>query len=335
MSETAWIGMAMVLVGGAMTGSFALPMKVMRRWEWENTWLVYSVVGLLLLPWIAAFATCPSLGGALGATSAGTLWLTAFFGFGWGVANVLFGLSVGMIGMALTFAIVSGMSAAFGSLLPLILLTPERLGTTGSYMIFLGVALTVGGVAALGKAGRMREKAKQSAGSPQSMRFGLLLCIVSGLLAPMLNFGFVFGASIASNAVKMGATQGNASNAIWAISLTGGFVANGGYAALKLFRSGAWVRYRKSGLEWALGPLTGVLFTVGFLLYGRGATIMGDLGPSVGWPVFQATTILVSTRAGALSGEWRNSGARIMSITLMGLVLLVSAIVVLSVGNRM
>jgi L-rhamnose-H+ transport protein len=249
MSETAWIGIALVLLGGAMTGSFTLPMKIMRRWEWENTWLIYSVVGLLLLPWIAAFATCPSLTGALAATSAGTLSLTAFFGFGWGVANVLFGLSVALIGMALTFAFVSGMSAAFGSLLPLILLTPERMGTKGAYMILLGVALTVSGVASLGKAGRMREKVRQSAGSPQSMRIGLLLCVVSGLLAPMLNFGFVFGAPIAANAVKMGATQGNASNAIWAISLFGGFIANGGYAAFKLFRSGAWARYPKSGIE--------------------------------------------------------------------------------------
>jgi len=335
MSEGTWFGVFMVLTGGAMTGGFTLPMKRIKHWEWENTWLIYSTVGLLILPWAAAFATCPNLASALGSCSAATLCLAAAFGFGWGVANVLFGLSVAMIGMALTFAIVSGMSAAFGSLLPLVILKPERLGTAGANMIIAGVVLAVLGVAALGKAGRMREAAKGATESAKSMRAGLFLCVIAGLLAPMLNFSFIFGSPIAASAVQEGAAPGNASNAIWAIGLFGGFVANGGYAAFKLWRRGTWLRFGKGSSEWALGAATGILFTLGFLLYGRGATILGDLGPSVGWPVFQATTILVSNAAGALSGEWRGSSKGALRFTFAGLGMLVSAIAVLSVGNRM
>jgi L-rhamnose-H+ transport protein len=169
--------------------------------------------------------------GALADTPARTLWITALFGFGWGVANVLFGLSVALIGMALTFAIVGGMSAAFGSLIPLVLLTPDRLGTARGRMILFGVALTTGGVAALGTAGRIRERARRTAGSPQSLRLGLLLYIISGVLAPMLNFSFAFGSVIAANAVNQGATTGNAANAIWSIGLFGALSAT---AAMRL-----------------------------------------------------------------------------------------------------
>ena len=79
----------------------------------------------------------------------------------------------------------------------------------------------------------------------------------------------------------------------------------------------------------------GVLFCAGFLLYGKGATLLGALGPVVGWPVFQATTIMVSTAAGAASGEWRKAGRRFVRLNLFGLAILVSAIVVLSIGNRL
>jgi L-rhamnose-H+ transport protein len=337
MNESAWIGAALVLMGGAMTGSFALPMKFARRWQWENIWLLYSIVGLLLIPWLAAFLTVPGLGAVYQEVPARTVWATGLFGFGWGVANVLFGISVALIGMALTFAIVGGMSAAFGSLIPLVLLTTDRLSTRGGRLVLLGVGLTVGGVAALGTAGRIREKARKQEGSPQAMRAGLLLCIVSGLLAPMLNFSFAFGSGIAANAVKHGATGGNSAHAIWTISLFGGFIGNGGYAILKLARNRTWHKFKMSGIgaEWEMSTIMGVLFTLGFLLYGRGATALGDLGPAVGWPVFQATTMMVSTGVGAASGEWRNAGSRFVGLTCLGLALLVGAVVVLSIGNRM
>ena len=317
-----------------MTGSFTLPMKRIKRWEWENTWLIYSIVGLFALPWVAAFATCPNLAAVFGMVSARTLWVSAAFGFGWGIANVLFGLSVAMIGMALTFAIVSGMSAGLGSLLPLMILKPERLGTPGAHMIIAGVLITILGVAVLGKAGRLGEKSRQAPGADGSMGLGLVLSIVAGLLAPMLNFSFIFGVPITAAAVREGAPPGTAVNAVWAISLLGGFAANAGYAGLQLWRRATWPRFRKTSLEWGLAPITGMLFTLGFLFYGGGATKLGDLGPSIGWPVFQATTILTSNVAGAISGEWRNSSKSVLALTLGGLGLLVTAIVLLSIGNR-
>ena len=79
----------------------------------------------------------------------------------------------------------------------------------------------------------------------------------------------------------------------------------------------------------------GVLFCAGFLLYGQGATLLGMLGPVVGWLVFQATTIMVLTASGAASGEWRGADSRFVCLNILGLAILVSAIVVLSIGNRL
>jgi L-rhamnose-H+ transport protein len=137
--------------------------------------------------------------------------------------------------------------------------------------------------------------------------------------------------------VRQGASVGDAQHAIWCIGFLGGFVGNGGYAILRLFRNRTWARHRATGLgkEWPLSALMGVLFTLGFLIYGRGARTLGDLGPAIGWPVFQATTIMVSTIAGAASGEWRNAQKGFVILSISGLAVLIAAIVVLSFGNRM
>ena len=42
-------GLLLVFVGGVLNGSFAAPMKRLSAWQWENIWLVYSLVGLLVL----------------------------------------------------------------------------------------------------------------------------------------------------------------------------------------------------------------------------------------------------------------------------------------------
>ena len=337
MSDSILVGTLLVLAGGASTGCFPLPMKFTGKWAWENVWLVYSVCGLLLLPWIVALQAVPQLMSVYQATSPRTLLVTALFGLGWGVGNVLFGEAVALVGMALTFAVVGGLCAAVGSLIPLIILRPERLTQASGLVVVIGVVMTVCGVAILGAAGRKREKMLGKHSRSSRVVLGLSLCVASGVLGSMLNFSFAFGSGIADAAVKHGASSSSGSHAIWAVAFLGGFISNGGYAVLKLVRNRTWSQFRE-GTRYSsanLSALMGILFCAGFLLYGKGATLLGALGPVVGWPVFQATTIMVSTAAGAISGEWRGADRRFVWLNILGLAILVGAIVVLSIGNRL
>ena len=61
MSTVKFWGIAWVLAGGVMNGSFVLPMKKMTGWRWENIWLPYSVVAMVIIPWSFALATVPGL----------------------------------------------------------------------------------------------------------------------------------------------------------------------------------------------------------------------------------------------------------------------------------
>lgn len=50
MNEHVALGLALVIFGGMLNGSFALPMKRMPVWKWENTWLVYTLIGMVVGP---------------------------------------------------------------------------------------------------------------------------------------------------------------------------------------------------------------------------------------------------------------------------------------------
>src|SRR5580692_648249 len=150
-------GFLILVVAGVMNASFTLPMKFTRNWNWENTWLVWTLFALVIFPPLAAFATIPHLGELYGEVAAGLVLTVAIFGAGWGIAQVLFGLAVDSIGIALTFSIVLGLSAAVGSLVPLFQLHADRVLTHGGIGIIAGVCIVLVGVTLCAVAGRKRE----------------------------------------------------------------------------------------------------------------------------------------------------------------------------------
>jgi L-rhamnose-H+ transport protein len=119
MPDVLFGGLFLTLLAGLLSGNCMLPMKFARRWQWENLWLVFSVVSLLILPWglVLLFVGDPRpiYAGVL----PGQLLLTLLLGAGWGVAQVLFGLSVARLGLALGYAIIIGLGSLGGTLVPL------------------------------------------------------------------------------------------------------------------------------------------------------------------------------------------------------------------------
>jgi L-rhamnose-H+ transport protein len=65
------------LAGGVM-GANLLPVKWIKIWRWENFWLIYSVVSLLVVPVVLAFVVVPKFGQVYGALSADAI-LTPLF----------------------------------------------------------------------------------------------------------------------------------------------------------------------------------------------------------------------------------------------------------------
>jgi L-rhamnose-H+ transport protein len=331
--NTLWMGMAAVLAGAAMQGSFGLPQKFIRGWAWEKSWLVYSLAGMIVFPWIVAALVIPDPGAVLRAVDGRVLLTTALLGAGWGVGSVLFGLGIARVGLALGFAVIISMTAVFGALIPLAVLDPGQLMSSQGALLAAGLAIVVAGVAFCSRAAALRDKS-----TPGGAGFtpGLLICVASGITSPMLNVGFTLGAPIQSAAVRSGAGAENASIATFAVEFAAGFLVNAGYCLRLLGKNRTWGGSLpgQAGRNTALALAMGLLWFFGFFLYGLGATALGKLGPIVGWPIFMTAMVLIANLWGLVTGEWKNADRRAFGNLGAGLALMVAALAVIAAANR-
>jgi L-rhamnose-H+ transport protein len=309
-------------------------MKFTRRWAWENTWLAFSFFALLLLPTVAALCTVPDLSAVYKASGPTLIWHVAAFGAGWGLAQVFFGIAVDAIGIALTFSLVLGTSAAMGALIPLLMLHADKLHTVEGHLLLLGIALLLVGVALCAVAGRLRENAK-TAGEERQRRGsatpGLILAILCGALASFQNFGLAFGAPLEKIAVQHGANPASAANAIWLPLLMAGAIPNLLYCAYLLRKNSSGYKFAQGGLSyWILAFLMGAFWFGSLLLYGAAVPRLGSLGPAVGWPLYMSLIVVAASLLGIATGEWKQSGRKPLTIQLAGVATLVVAIVILA-----
>jgi L-rhamnose-H+ transport protein len=331
-------GLTLALLGGVLNGSFAAPMKRLSGWRWENIWLVYAVSGLLLLPWIIAAATVPHLGGVFQQASGGALAKIALFGFAWGIGAVLFGQGIARVGLALGFPLILAISSSFGSLLPLLILHPDQLGTRHGEGLIAGTLVMVVGIAFLALGGKRRESERALATAQQSSGFGLglVICIFSGIFSSMLNFAFVFGDEVRQLSLQAGTSSAMSGNAIWALSVSCGFLPNAAYCFYLLNKNRTWGVYlhKTSRAAYTAGAsLMGLLWYLGLVVYGTGADALGALGTIVGWPVFMSMDIIAGMAWGFLGGEWKGASRKSLTYCIIGIVILFGAIGVIAFGN--
>jgi L-rhamnose-H+ transport protein len=330
-------GVLLAMLGGIMAGNCMVPLKYQRRWRWENIWVVFSLVALVLLPWTLAFYRVPNLSAVYANVQFGNFVMPFLYGAGWGVAQVLFGLAVVHIGMALSFAITIGLSAALGTLVPILLQHPRVLVTGHGPMLLLAMVLMLAGVFVCSWAGRRREREQQRETADPTRRsntVGVLLAAAAGLLAPMLSYALAFGDSLIREALRFHTPRADAPYAVWPIALAGGAVPNFLYALWLIQRKKSWANFHPVWPEILLGAIMGALWMGSVAIYGTATTLLGVVGASIGWSIYQICIILTANVSGWIAGEWRGI-SRLSRIALWGgLILLASATLAITYGSH-
>ena len=337
MSPQLWIGLALTLAAGLQSGNCMLPMKFVKRWAWENTWLVFSVFSLIILPWGLALGLVNDVLSLYASLPAGIYVLPLILGAGWGVAQVLFGLSIARLGLALGYAVIIGLGALGGTLVPLVVKNASVIATSRGALILSGMVVMVSGIAVSAVAGRMREQAAGAVAPAGGSNYlaALAMAVICGILAPMINYSFAFGQDIAEAAVRSGTSAASAAYAVWPVTLAGGFLPNLLYSLYLLGKNGTWGKFRGS-LAADVGGAIGmsVLWMGSMATYGVAAVYLGTLGTSVGWALFQIFNIMVANASGILTGEWKTAPKAAMNRLLIGLLLLAVATAIIAAGNR-
>ena len=97
----ALLGVLFHFIGGFASGSFYIPYKKVKGWNWESFWIVGGLFSWLIVPPIAAYLTIPGFMDIIKATASSGLLITYIFGVLWGIGGLTYGLGVRYLGVSL------------------------------------------------------------------------------------------------------------------------------------------------------------------------------------------------------------------------------------------
>jgi L-rhamnose-H+ transport protein len=313
----------LALASGVANGLFTAPLKLERRWRWEQTWAVFIVTSCLVMPAAMVAAAGGGVRAVIEAAPAAAGWAVSF-GFLWGFGAICFGLSVKHIGVSMANSLVLGVSSALGSLVPLAL--SHSLGFGESQMwLYSGIAAFVLGVASCGRAGVLRDRSQ----SGSSAAAGYVLAIVSGVLSAIFNIGYTLALPLAAAGERLGDAAFPAANRIWLLMLGAGAVPNLVYCGMRIWRgrSAGLLAGPGAGARWGRAGLMGLLWGGSIFLYGAAAPLLGKFGSALGWPVSLAAGLVTANLMGVWLKEWRGASASAVRLMWAGLGWLGGAIV--------
>jgi L-rhamnose-H+ transport protein len=328
-----WAG---VVLAGLLNGSFAVPLKTTRVWRFDHIWTVHSFVAMGVIPWLVVMATVPRWVEIITRIQLRGWLILIGWGVLFGIASLLYGVAVHLLGIALGFAIQLGLSIVLGALLPLLWAGAFRLRSRADWLFVFGLALMVSGVILCAQAGGSKGSATHS--SPVRFRLGLIIALIGGVLAPTLNFGIAYGTQLLGQA---GEVLGRRRFPVgiylaWAVFLSSAAIVQAGYCFLRVVHDRALETFRK-GMVSADAPQVlamSLLWISSVFIYGRSVFGLGQLGNSFGWPIFVALIILTSNAWGVLLGEWKEARAVAFYRMIAGSAVLMVAAFVIGQSRR-
>ncbi|WBL24683.1 L-rhamnose/proton symporter RhaT [Zunongwangia sp. HGR-M22] len=335
-------GVAFHAIGAAFAALCYTPQKKLVNWSWQSYWLAQAFVCWFLLPLIVAWITIPELIQVLHEAPSDAMWKAFTLGAAYGVGGTAFGLAIRYIGFSLTYAISIGISCVIGTLLPPLVKGElgEVLSQSGSFWIILGMLLGVIGIALCGVAGRFKEidisGYSGSIDTTFSVKKGLPLCILAGILSALYGFAIDQGQPIADIALEHGA--GNfQTNVVYIFSNTGAFITTSIYCIFLHNKEKTWVEYhilqsKSLRLNFVLATFTGMMWYSQFFFYGLGHVRMGAY-KFTSWAIHMIMLVLFSMVAGLVLKEWIHAKRRTIFSLVMAIIILLLAVFSLTMGN--
>jgi L-rhamnose-H+ transport protein len=334
----------LAVIGGLMNGSFMVPARLNRRWPWENMWLIFSLVGFVVVPLLLILIQFPRFFDLFAAVGFDALLPILLLGLGYGVGTVLLGLGTELLGIALGFAIILGLNAVLGAMIPAMVLTPQVFATFKGGVIVTGLAVAVVGIIFCARAGRIKEAAlaaapttdivQHAAPLPSRLWQGLLVCIGSGIMLSAVPLAMAFGDKIAAASTALGAGNSAAQNVVLTLVIVTGAIINIVYTGVKISRNDGWTLFAQAGhlRGWAGAVAMGVLWMGGVLLYGLSSAAMGVSNAAVAWLLFIIMIILSSNFWGWWAGEWVGAPRAAMRANLIGVACLIGTVLLVGMS---
>ncbi len=245
------IGVVYHWLGGLASGSFYVPYRGVKRWAWETYWLAGGFFSWIIAPWILALLMTKDLLPVLHEAPAGALFWSFVFGLLWGIGGLTFGLTMRYLGLSLGMAVVLGLCAAFGTLMPPIFrgeFITQVVGTTSGRVILLGIIVCLAGITAAGFAGISKEQVmspeqQRAAIKEFNLKKGIGVAVLSGVMSACFAYGLAAGDPIKALTLQHGTAVLWQGLPVLVVVLIGGFVTNFVWCLVLLIRNRTGYQY--------------------------------------------------------------------------------------------
>lgn len=330
-------GILLAIFAGLMLGLYALPEKFTKDFKYENTWSLFFLLTMFVVPIIASVTLINGFSTIFSEMPTDILIKMGLASFLWGIGVMMWSKAINHIGLSLGFSLFIGTIILVGSLLPFIV---EGFPPTNKLSLILtGLFVVLIGVFANGKAGYIREKVESentANGEKKSMTTGILIAVIGGLLATGFSYANAVGRPYLHDACQ---AQGNADwitavAVMFPIFISGGLVMTA-YFVWQLSVKNAWGDFSTPSFSknFFLILVMAVFHYAASALFAFAAFKLGNSGNTVGYAIFNTSCVVTAIMSGIITKEWINASAKARNFLYFGLACMVAGIVFVAFGN--
>lgn len=319
----------LAMLAGIMNGSYAFPVKNMRRfWQDDLIWLVFSVLAFLLMPWLANFVINTQINHYLSLIDSSTWELLLIAGLSFGIGMILFTVSFSLIGLGISFILNIGVSTVFATLAPILFLQPQSFLSFFGAMELVAMGIFIAGIAFAIYAAIKRDDIHFS----QHTKLGLICAFFSGLF----NAGEGFAYSISQSPLKTLAMQHgysalSAANIAWIGIFAGAFAPYFLFFLYRCFKNKAFASFSHRAAGNVLRLITmSIFYVVCLFIFSQSSLELSDFGAVIAWPLFMIFIVLTSNFWGVMQGEWRQASHHARSSLFASIFFMIIAVLVLA-----
>lgn len=321
-----------------MLGLYALPEKFTKDFKFENTWGLFFMLTMFVVPIVASLTLINGFGEVFGSVPNEILVKLAIASFLWGIGVMMWGKAINHIGLSLGFSLFIGTVILIGSLLPFIV---DGLPDTKAFLTILGgLFVVLIGVIANGKAGLVREADEKTTDDTKeekgSMATGILIAVVGGLLATGFSYANAVGRPVLHEASQ---ANGNAEwvtavAVMFPIFISGGIVM-AAYFGYQLTKKNAWGDFNTPnfGKNLWLILIMAVFHYAASALFAFAAFKLGSIGNTVGYAIFNTACVATAIISGIITKEWVKASSKARGFLYFGLTCMIVGIIIIAVGN--
>ncbi len=336
-------GIIWAVFAGLMLGLYALPEKFTKDFKFENTWGLFFILTMFVVPIVASWTLIKGFGDVFTSVPADVLLKMAAASFLWGIGVMMWGKAINHIGLSLGFSLFIGTVILVGSILPFFV---DGIPAQDAFVtIMIGIFVVLLGVIANGRAGILRDKDEggkdADSSDPQergSMLTGIMIAVVGGLLAT----GFSYANAVGRPSLhEVSQAAGNADwvtavAVMFPIFISGGVVMTV-YFIWQLSQKKAWQNFRTPSFSrnFVLILIMAIFHYAASALFAYAASKLGMAGNTVGYAIFNTACVATAIVSGLLTKEWINASSRAKNSLYIGLACMIIGIIIVAYGNSL